>query len=338
MLSNRRIAGGKAPRQATTAQNNRLNINRIREDLESSGNMFRDMYRFKQPLTKLRVLPMPNSENFYAVRVVGFIPNGQGKTFVVSPRSVDTDAYCPLTEAYKALMAAGRTGEAEEIKPQTQYLVNAYVCEREGGNWKLEQVQMPYTVWQVIASHVSDSSDVDEQGYCVGESPVIAPDGGVVFSVRRNENPIRYVVTATPKKLPMRQQDEAKLTDFSDRCMPTSVDKIEEAICDYTGSGAIEDILSPSQTTGRARFNEFDDDAPKDSSGDYGPTAYGSNDEAAFDDADEVADAFDDSEGEPFDDVDEVPEVQAPPARMQRPSMPRQMPSRAPNNTMRVKR
>ena len=284
---------GKRPpaRRAAPAKRKRpirRNVDQMRKDLEAAS-FSNTTFKFPAGLTKIRIVMPHKAERWYAPVTFGYIPDAAGKkSRVTSPKSVDSEAYCPLLETFFALKRMGRDDEASEIRPTSRYLVHAMV-RTESNRWERKKIELPQTVWEPIARSDIDSlepGEEDEAGFVEGGG-IADPKTGTAVNVRRTGegNTTKYSVTIGTKAIPVKPEWVKGLEDLEDDTIPTDAGVIEEAICEYLGLADLSELTSG----GSDEEPEADDVDDEDDVGDDADDSDG-EDDAEWDDDEEEGD------------------------------------------------
>ena len=271
-----------------------LDIERMRQDYEEQGTGDNKYFRFADGRTQLRLLMNPHNGLFYVHIVHAFIPGADGKTRVVSPVTNDPDAYCPVAEAYSALMRSGRKDEAKAIRPSNRYFMNAVV--KKDGKWKPVWLECPHMVWKDIIRATLDEIDEDDDVADASDLANIADDKtGRMITVRRTTTGQRteYETTVTTKKIPAKREWLSNRSDFTEETIPTDVEEIESVLCEYLGIDEISDLIGDAEMPDDDADEEVEDDTEeKDDDEDE-------SDDDEEDGDDEYDDEEEDEEDEP---------------------------------------
>jgi len=283
--------------QQKTPRRVRRNVGKMVKDLEATA-FSGQTYKFPSGLTKMRIIMQPGSERWYAPVIFGYIPTAEGKKVrVVSPKSADSEAYCPLMETFSALKRMGKTEESQEVRPTSRYLVHAMV-RNDSGTWERKKIELPQTVWEPIARSDVDAlepSDIDEDGFATGGG-IADPKTGPVINVRRTGEGAntKYGVTIGTKAIPAKREWMEKLTDLESETIPSAESMIEEALCEYLGIGNLEDLTGTPSSEKDDDYEDDEDDVGDDDD-DY-------EDEDKDEDEYEDDDEYDDDDDEYEDD------------------------------------
>ena len=215
-----------------------------------------DFWQFEPGENRVRFLMNPDGYAFYACRLQTYIPScrddGKGM-FVVSPKTVDTDAYCPISalcDKLKAMGIAAGTGTeianrtaalVTRLTPRELWLSNALV--REAQAWRPVVVQYSRGVFKALVTQMRHQIDADaapstglDDGLLL-DGNIAHPQHGCMIVVERTGKGLgtRYSVTVTAKVCPVDDAQLAHRTDVRGLCQPTDVADIEMALCKAFG-------------------------------------------------------------------------------------------------------
>ena len=224
----------------------RRNLNQMRKDLEASS-FSASTFKFPAGLTKMRIIMSPKAERWYAPVTFGYIPNAEGKKKrVISPKSMDSEAHCPLLETFFALKRMGRDDEANEVKPTSRYLVHAMI--RTENHWERKRIELPQTVWEPIVRSEIDAlepGEEDEDGFVEGGGIADRQTGRIVNVRRIGEGgTTKYSVTIGTKPIPAQQEWTKDLGDLEEDTIPTDASTIEEALCEFLGLSDLSELTN----------------------------------------------------------------------------------------------
>lgn len=267
-----------------------------------------EFHKLQDGRTRVRILPNPsNPEQWYTPLMQIFVPparKGEKWGRFISPRVEDSNAYCPATEASKALGSSGHKEQADQIYPRTQYVANAML--KQGKSWRYVKLQFPKTILKAIVAYDiarSEEEDEDEDGY-VDVPDVADEEYGRVIEITRTTKNKRtdYNVVVTEKEIPAEQDWLDKCTDFDKLNTPSEVEEIEDAICEWLDIESIDQLVSRGKGS-KSRYEDDDDDDFDDDDDDRRSRKRSRRDEEDDDD-----DLDDDSDDDDWDDDDDQEE------------------------------
>lgn len=239
-----------------------------------------DFYDLKPGTHYVRFMQNPQDNTFFVSVQEMYIPRaekGEKKRRFVSPRSLGRDQFCPAQAVYEALVRSGSDANkklASEIRPVHRFVSNAVVKDPKTGSWVATQVRYAPKVFKALCEHLiagneDEIKDLDEGDLLAGDI-ITDPEVGVVFKITRTgtgKNDTDYSVSPTSKTLPLKDEWLAARKDMSTMAVPSDVDAITEALCEFLDVESISEILSPSGSSSAAaakrskpRADEDDDD------------------------------------------------------------------------------
>jgi hypothetical protein len=297
-VKKRRPEGTKAAPAAPKKR--RVNLKKIREQAAKSKQGANTTYTLQAGKSTVRFLPAPGTDAFFVVRKESYIPSGdaQGKKmFCISPQTIDPGEYCPAAAAAQALDALGDTERASEIRPKTQYLSAALVKGPGETSWSPVIIKYGKTVFEPLAEYCIENSECDEDEDFAELDVITDPKEAVAFTISRTGKGLATKYTVTPsKRRPLTKDELAHIPDLAAEVVPTPVEKMEAAICDWLEIGSIDDLIGEDARAA-------DDDV------EYEDEEF-DEDDVEYEDDDEEAD-----EDEEFDEDDEEEEEEEEPVR-----------------------
>lgn len=285
-----------APRDAKPkvkeSSETRLNVRRMLEDA-AAQKRGGDYLQLAPGENRVRFLMNPGSDTFYAARYTTYLPFGgatdKGQS-VVSPRTADPAAYCPLTTVSDALHAiandaTSRGKRAKElrdaIRPRMQYLSNVLLY--EGKQWRSGILQFGPQVFNGIVDSLKHQLDDDDLDGDYTETHNIAhPTSGNIVVIERKGQKLgtTYSVTLLSKTLPATKEQLATRTDLLRMCTPTDTAVLESALCQWFGVDSFDDVMeaiadngklpnakTPASATPRGGDEDEDEEAPRKKKG-----------------------------------------------------------------------
>lgn len=212
----------------------------------------------------VRFLPAVNDKNgmfaTYVERYWFDRPDGTGRFPLVSPRTVDSDAYCPAREAWVATAEDREADDSgsEGIGREEMFLANVLIYEPAMKVWEPKVLQMSSALFREVLTRQNDvltEDDLDEQGCMVGFGIADPKKGRVVKITRikkKSGNP--WTVGLTDKTMPVTPEQMAARVDFlkSRDCKPASVEELEKAVCHTLNASDISEVIGDSSARVKA--------------------------------------------------------------------------------------
>lgn len=269
--------------KAKTGRETALNWKQVQADVAKvktgNGSTF---LKLEQGENRIRLMMNPGGDSFYTVRREAYLPvggkNGKGQT-IVSPKTDDDSAYCPLcvvSDALKKTSERSRKAawkkKAEEIsrriRPKSTYYSNAVI--KQGQAWTQGVLSYGPMVFQGIATGMKHLVEDEDDDDFLEEGNVAHPDTGKIIIIERTGTMMqtRYAVTITPKGLALTDAQLEGRTDIDQFKETTDADDIEDALCELWGvsdfdeltTEAIEDLPLPNMSQRSANSEDDDDD------------------------------------------------------------------------------
>lgn len=218
---------------------------------------------------KIRILPGEDpedlSKDFFCKSINFYGMNPDKPTIpVISPRTLDSSAYCPMYEAYLALKKSASKSDqdaAGKIRPNTRYYMNVLVKSGEHAG-KVMVYAAPKQVWESAITHMSNPDYGD----------ITDPEKGFDFNLTRtgeSMNNTTYSLMAVPAPRPIAStQDEideilAQRFDLSIFRQPPSVDEIKKFMqgnLEYFTTGGFAQKKNPTSSVSNTNNDDDDND------------------------------------------------------------------------------
>ena len=251
----------------------RLNVTAMRDILNSRTSS--DFYTFPAGKTKLVMTMNPpgsdHPDRWWEAQIKYYIPSATGDekvTGVISPRSLDADAYCLVDAVRKALEAHPKRAMRElagALKPKDQFLSNAFVL--DSGEWQSVIAQFTYSVFKPIAKAIDAEIDPEDLADGFLENiPVVGKGNARLITVEKTGTGMqtRYGIVVTSKIVAIPEELLEQRVDLSQFCQPTSQETVEEALCAYLGVPDLSEIgVSTKEAEEEAEQEEVEEEEPE---------------------------------------------------------------------------
>ncbi len=217
---------------------------------------------------KIRILPGEDpedlSKDFFVKGINHYNMNPEKPQIpVVSPRTLDSNAYCPMYEAYLALKKSSSKTDndmAIKLRPNTRYYMNVYVKSGENAG-KVMVYAAPKQVWEAAITHISNPDYGD----------ITDPEKGFDFNLTRtgsDMNNTSYSLVAVPSPRPIASDEDelneilAQRYDLSKFRQPPSVAEIKKFMngeLDFFTTGGFAQKKENTSSVSNTNDDEEDD-------------------------------------------------------------------------------
>jgi len=207
---------------------------------------------------KIRFLMNPQGHAFYAMRMQAYIPappgSGEKGHFVVSPRTTDPNAFCPLVQLSNKLRASATDPAtkklASDLWPSEQLLSNVLAEDVTSGRWGMSVLQYGRMIFRalIVAMQTNiEDGDIDAATGMVSDTKNIAnPSTGIVVCITKSGDGLNtnYEVNLTSKVLSVTAEQLGARKNFAELCTPTPVEEISGYLCALFGVQQFDQLLA----------------------------------------------------------------------------------------------
>ena len=206
----------------------------------------------------VRFLMNLNGKAFYSMRMQSRIPAPPGSaekaTYVVSPRTADPNAFCPLVQVSNKMRSSTDPATkklASDLWPSEQMLSNVLSQEPTSHRWVTSVLQYGRMIFRglvvAIQTNIEDG-DVDPNTGALSPQKNIADavNGVAVCLTKTGEKLLtKYEVNLTSKVVPVTAEQLAARKDLAaEYCKVTPVEEINMHLCALFGVQNIDQLLA----------------------------------------------------------------------------------------------